>query len=408
MHRLLAALITLAVTPTVGFADTGIIVLGIRSVEGDDEISRNLTGALRQAASSVDGWIVAEAEVSLAQMTMVHGCTEPDAACMSEIANELGQQRVIYGTVRRTGAGDEYGFALTLYMFNAESGQIEDSLTDSIDNDEAGIDALRTRALRYVAQLSGQARYGVIRLVVNRPGASVQIDGEAMGQTDDNGVLVMEDIAEGQRDIRIEASGYETFSGNVRVVADEQSEFRANLVSDGGGMSWIPGAVLIGVGAVSLAVGISQGVPNLRARKDQQDISSMCNDDDGCSEEILQNANTLRTDPTGARDLSRRDFFGAMRNIAGGRENSACSEETISQVAGDSQGRARSICDDQDRRRTLSIVFNILGGALIAGGTALLVLSLLSGDDDAEESARLRLSPVLGRRQAGLMAHLEF
>ncbi len=410
MNRYFALLLALGTfgTPALASADTSVIVLGIRSVEGDDEVSRNLTGALRRAASQVPGWQVAEADVSLAQMSMVHGCDEPDAACMAEIAQELGQQRVVYGTVRRTGAGSSYDFALTLYFFNSETGQIQDSLTDNIPRIQSDIDDLRGRAARYVAQFSGQIRYGSVRLNVNQPGASVIIDGEPVGTTDDSGTLIVEDVPEGQRTLEISADGYESFSGAVRVVADEQSEFRANLVPESNSdLGWLPGIALIGAGALSLVIGtVTQWLPNRRDRNTYADLKSACNGPDGCPADAVTNAMTIRS--TGGVNLSRGDFYGAMVLVAGNGGN-ACSQATIDQLAaGETQSRARSICDQQDRRKLLSIVFNILGVAALGTGTALLFSWLGSDDDDDAQGRRFQLSPMFSRREAGVSAHLEF
>ncbi len=406
---LILALGTFA-APTLASADTSVIVLGIRSVEGDDEVSRNLTGALRRAASQVPGWQIADAEVSLAQMSMVHGCDEPDAACMAEIARELGQQRIIYGTIRRTGAGSQYDFALTLYFFNSESGQIEDSLTDNIPRVRSDIDDLRGRAARYIAQFSGQARYGSVRLNVNRPGASVTIDGEPVGVTNDRGVLIVEDVPEGQRMLTISADGYETFSGAVRVVADEQSEFRANLVAErSADLGWLPGVALIGAGALSLAIGtFTQWLPNRRDRQAYADLRDACNSDDGCPPDAVMNSMTIRT--TGGSSLSRDEFYGAMALVAGNGGN-ACSATTIDRLApGDAQSRARHICDQQDRRKLLAIVFNLVGLAAVGTGAALLFSWLGKDGDEAGTPAalRLQLSPLFSRREAGLAASLEF
>src|SRR5690606_22646690 len=116
-------------TPGAAQAQSGasLVVLGIRSVEGDDEFTRNLTGALRHAASQVAGWDVSDREVTLAQMALAHGCDDPDPPCMAAIADSLEIQRVLYGDVRRTSAGDSFDFSINLHLFNGETDQIEHS-----------------------------------------------------------------------------------------------------------------------------------------------------------------------------------------------------------------------------------------------------------------------------------------
>ena len=85
---------------------TDVIVLEVRSVEGDDDFAHNLSRAIRQAAGDVEGWNVTSREVSLTQMALAFGCEgdEPDAACMSQIASDLQMGGIIYGTIQRTSA----------------------------------------------------------------------------------------------------------------------------------------------------------------------------------------------------------------------------------------------------------------------------------------------------------------
>src|SRR5687768_10366687 len=100
------ALLALALAPAVARADDSVVVLGITSMEGDDEIARNLTGALRHAASQVHGWQVSDSEVTLAQMSLAHGCGDtPDPDCLAQIASALASQRLVYGLLRREGDG---------------------------------------------------------------------------------------------------------------------------------------------------------------------------------------------------------------------------------------------------------------------------------------------------------------
>src|SRR5689334_2934443 len=52
-------------------AQETVVVLGLTSLEGDDEYARNLSGALRHAATAVRGWSVSERDVALSQMELV-------------------------------------------------------------------------------------------------------------------------------------------------------------------------------------------------------------------------------------------------------------------------------------------------------------------------------------------------
>ncbi len=415
LRALLAVPLLLASVPAFAQDDGQVFVLGIRSVEGDDELSRNLTGAIRQEARGVEDWSVAEAEISLAQMSVAHGCDEPDAQCMAEIAAELSASRIVYGTVRRTGAGEQYDYALTLYNFNAQSGQIEDSLTDTIPSVQADIDNLRPRAERYIAQFAGQARFGSVRIQTQTAGATVFIDGETAGTTDEAGALVVTDVTEGNRDVRIEAVDFETYEGSVRVVPDEQTELRATLVHQQGmNLGWIPGAAVIAAGVVFGALGMKFGLD----AQDQRDQRSALLDLD----EANRNCIRARLPVGRITEVERRDALegcsvamtalGELTPLQAGllRANDDSSICDNSELMNNVDG-LDDACSDRTKFRVLQYVFYGLGLAAVAGGTVLL-LNGLSGDDAEEGEARgpsLDISPwFAGRRDMGVTATLQF
>lgn len=408
--RSLSAALVLALLslPTLVMAQQkSVIVLGIRSVEGDDDIANNLTGALRNAASNVPDWNVAEAEVSLAQMSMAHGCDEPDAACMAEISSELGQERTIYGTVRRTGAGAEYDFALTLYFFNAESSQIEDSLTDTIPRIHQDIDNLRTRSARYIAQFAGQAQYGSVRVHVNQAGAQVTLDGEEVGVTDAEGVLLIEDVTEGQHDVRVSAVDFEPFQGSVRVVADELTDFRGNLTaSEGPNLAWIPGAAMIVVGGALAAVGISNW-STVRDYESQASPVESLSRDEGIA--IREQATMTNTQPEFS-DGTRFTRWQAMRLLGSGNDVCSASGRTSQGTAIVGSDEWDRECDAVNKAHRRQFIFNFLGLAIGGTGIALLIVALTGGgDDDGDaEARRFQLTPAVGRRAGGFQAALQF
>ena len=108
------------------------MVLGLRSVEGDDGFAQRLTSALREAAEEVPGWDINDRRVSLDQMSLAHGCDQPDASCLSNIATTLQARHLVYGTVRRSSVRTDFRFFVSLYVFDARAGEIRGSLTDFI------------------------------------------------------------------------------------------------------------------------------------------------------------------------------------------------------------------------------------------------------------------------------------
>lgn len=378
-----AFLLVLAALPA--SAQTSAIVLGIRSVEGDEDLARNLTGALRHAASQMPGWTISDADVTLSQMSMVHGCDEPDAACMAEIANELGQGRIVYGTVRRTGAGSSYDFALTLYYFNAETGQIEGSLTDTIPRAQTDIDPLRPRAARYLARFTDQTQYGSVRVATNVPGAIVRLDGREVGTTDGSGIILVDEVAEGQRDLEISADGHDTFRGSVRIVADDQSEVRANLIATSRmNLRWLPGA---GVAVVGVALVVLGGLGTSSAMGQRQERADL--------EAQLMGGPVAPTEP-GLTPLQRMLLLAQT-------DQEICRDGTFDVEGGD------DVCSARSRNTRRQWIGYGLGAAMVVGGVAWAVLSL-GGDDDEPETAlrNIRLSPLAGRTEAGMSFGFDF
>ncbi|MAQ18714.1 MAG: hypothetical protein CMN30_28450 [Sandaracinus sp.] len=388
-----------------------VFVLGIRSVEGDDELARNLTGAIRQEARGITDWSVAEADISLAQMSVAHGCDEPDAQCMADIAAELEASRIIYGTVRRTGAGDEYDYALTLYNFNASAGQgqIEDSLTDTIPRVQSDIDQLRPRAERYVAQFAGQARFGSVRISTNTPGAAVFIDGENVGTTDEAGALVVTDVTEGDKTVRISAADYDEFESSLTVVPDEQTELRANLGrTQGPNLGWIPGAAVIAGGVVLAAVGMVFGIKNQKQIDERGDIVDAPNRQ--CiQDELGAVSGTITAADRAAAASNCRTPVGfeitpLMAGLLTSNSSDICDEDT-SRVEG-----LGDACDDRQRNLVMQYVMYGLGAVAVGTGIFLLIRGL-SADEDEEQASgpRVDISPwMAGVRDMGVNATVEW
>lgn len=230
---------TLCLAPVLGSAarasaDTSVIVLGLRSVEGDDEVANAMTDALRDAAHQVPGWQLLDRSVSMAQMSLAHGCDEIDASCLADIAKGLSVDRVIYGTIRRTSAHDNYDYQVALSIFDAGAGTIGSTETDSVPRGMAqNGDALRARAISLVLRLAGGGSgAGTLTIRADVASAEVRLDGQMAGQTR-NRVLVLEGVAPGEHTLEVSAVGHETYARRIEVSASAATEVNASL--DGGG-----------------------------------------------------------------------------------------------------------------------------------------------------------------------------
>jgi PEGA domain len=255
--------------------DAMTVVLGLRSVEGDDEFANAMTEALRTSAQKVSGWKVAERGPSMSQMSLAHGCDDIDAPCLSEIAKGLQADRLLFGTVRRTAAQpkNKYDYEVSVSIFNASTRTIGATGTATVSRAEAKAKKLDSRAEPIIAKLAASdTGSGTLSVQVNVANAEVNVDNQVVGTTRDKS-LVLEGLKEGEHTLRITAIGHLTHEQKILIASGQRTEIKVSLEpvpeptpetapvaalapseEEGGGsnLSWL-GYTLIGVGAASLA-----------------------------------------------------------------------------------------------------------------------------------------------------------
>lgn len=134
---------------------THVVVLGLASIEGDDTFATNLSGALRAAAAQVRGWTVSDRDVPLNQLELAMDCDATELACIQQIANTVGAQRLVYGTIQREGSRDRFQFRVQIHLYDTASNSILRSLDERLPSTRTDIDDLRDPARRYVSALAG-------------------------------------------------------------------------------------------------------------------------------------------------------------------------------------------------------------------------------------------------------------
>jgi hypothetical protein len=385
-------------TARVAAADASVVVLGLRSLEGDDDFANSMTDTLRAAAKSVGGWQLIERSVSMAQMTLAHSC-DVDAACLNEIAKGLESDRVIFGTVRRTAARGKYDYEITVSVFNATTHTIVDTQTDVVTKaDSKQKKSLGPHGQMLVGKLAASdASAGRLMIAVNVSVAEVSLDGKSVGRTQD-GKLVLENLSAGDHTLEVSAGGHQLHTQRFNVSASEQSSVDINLepftetpveappeavattepteATGGSSLSWL-GYTLIGVGAASaVAWGASMYMIEFEYNRDpryQAFVNSYGNRSiDACDEAIGGNPGALKPS-----EFS--EFQGQCRT-------------------------ARTF-------QTLQWVF--LGAAVVAAGAGTYVLLNESGSSEKAQQARnkqprLALTPSVDRRTIALQATLRF
>ncbi len=364
------------IAPSVVSAQS-VAVLGIRSMEGDDEFARNLTGALTHAGSQIGGWAISDREVTLSQMALVHGCDDPHPSCLHEIAASLSVDRLVYGDVSRTSAGDDYQFSVNLHYFDNETGQIEHSVVDTIPRLRQDIDDLREPAQRWIAALSGMPRTGNLIVRVNVPGAEVSVDGNSVGVVDADGTLRVSDVQEGSRQVRVTAAEHTTFTASVSIEAYGEATLEGELQAANGGepfpVDLVVGSGLMVAAAAFAAVWIYAGATVF----------------------------SLNNDPTW-RGTEGPDGMlrGGIRGLYPESESNLCaSAGTVNET---------ETCNQAATLEVLQFVF--AGLTAVAGGVGLyFILSGLSGDDEeASDAATLEILPSVGPNHGFLGARVRF
>jgi hypothetical protein len=230
---LLFCVLCLGVVET-ALAQGNVVLLGLRSVEGDDDFANTLTDALREQAQEIEAWEMSDRAVSLTQMSLAYGCEEFDAACMSEITAGLKADAVIYGTVQRTSARDDFEFNVTLNIFSGQTGRIENTVSDLFPSTEMLPGEMAVKAKQLLLRLSGAgATQGSILIRANVETADVVVDGQPVGSIED-GSLLLDNVQPGMHEVEINNSGYLPFKQSVNVVEGEQAAVLGILRTESG------------------------------------------------------------------------------------------------------------------------------------------------------------------------------
>ncbi len=389
MARWLARFVALtalvaAAQPAAARADTSVVVLGLRATDGDDEVARTVSGLLRHEARRVRGWAVADADPTLAQMTLAHGCDTPDAACLSQVAETVSAQMLLFGFVRRSGTD----LVVEVSVFAVASGQIERTQSLTLSARRTDVDDIRDPVRGLVSQLAGP-QSGTLRIATNVAGARVIVDGTPRGTTDADGAWSGE-LPAGEHSVEIEADSYATWSGPANV-GESEASLTATLVAvgattgggEGGGgggggpsINW-PGIALIAAGALAFGgaiyswarLGSIQNEPDYAAYRDRVPVGL-----NTCDEASANRLNWFPAD--------------------GGSEMTAQAQLR----------HAADLCSEAGVLEVLQYVF--LGVAIAGVGVGALLIALDAGgsSDDASASsgATLELDPVVGPDRAYL------
>ncbi len=371
-------------------ADSSVVVLGVRSLDGDDDLARQVSRALRDGAKTVPTWKISDRDVSLAQMSLAHGCEEPDARCMADIARTLEVDRLIYGTMSR----NDSQMDVALFNFDAVTGQVETSITEKVPSDALVGVALKGTAAALAKRLAGIEPTGALRVRSDAPGARVLLDNKDIGMLDARGELLLAGIAVGTHNLRVEKAA-DKASQSIEIREAETTTAQPKLAGAGlvAGSEPAPGPKeeskasaptrhnpanlrrILGWSAVGVAGALLVGTAYTWVRIDRINDSG---------------------------DLANyRDRFSKSSNVCD--EAHAGTLQKTNNKYKPLEDSAANLCDEADTLEILQYVF--LGGALAAGGVG---AYLLLTDKPAGAKHSLLLQPHLARGRGTLSATFRF
>jgi hypothetical protein len=395
----LAVAASFAIVGTTGSAraDGKIASMGVRSLDGEDELERKLSAALRSGASNLTGYSVSDREQSLEQMSLAYGCDEPDARCLGEIARALSVEHLVYGTVIGSASGHE----LTVYLFSASPAHLDSTALRGASSAQlSGASAKETMAA-LLRRLFGQevepaqAAPGKLH-VLGPPGATLLIDGESAGVLDEAGSLRLE-LAPGKHAVRLGGPGSGPLDDQLALIEPGvEDEVTLRTAAHPAGDETQPRAddetepppakprrslrKIMGWTSVGLAVAFAAATIYTWVR-----IDNINEDPDYLAYRAA---------------YPRANLTNGVSNVCARAQRGALAKVNPDQA--ELEASARDLCNEADTLEMLQYVF--IGGTVLTGGLGTYLL--LTGRDAPR--ATVRLSPRFDAQSASLAATLSF
>ncbi len=380
---LLCCLLALGFQPTFARADSSVVVLGVRSLDGDDEFARRVSQSLRGSAKQIKAWKISDRDISLAQMSLAHGCDEPDARCMADIASTLTVDRLVYGTVLRRDGNVE----VALFNFDAVTGQIESWINETIPADSLEGNALKATTGGLARRLGGMDVTGALRVRSQAVGAQVILDGKPVGVIDEKGGLLLAGLAVGPHSLTLKK--------------DDASAQRAVEIKE--------------AETTTTEVSLAATTPIVPAKDDGDELTSPGTPSTGMSTRRIFGYSTVglagvmavATVYTWVRigSINKDPDLRNYRAQFGPRDDVChkADEYALSTTMAGLEASARKLCHEADTLEVLQYVF--LGGAIVAGGIG---TYLLLTDKAPKAKLSVRLQPSFARGRSELTAIMRF
>jgi hypothetical protein len=187
--------------------DVSVAVLGIEPVDVPESLAQALTDALRQRAASTGGVRIVQGK-DLIEVKMVFNCDGEAPACMAHAGSKLGADKLLYGTVKKSG---KVSVTVALKLLDVKSAVVEKFTNDTVHRRDLAGGNVNAAAGRWFAQLLEIERKPTLTVTSEPSGANVAVDGQQHGRTP----LTLRDLAAGQHTVVVTMAGRQTATRTV-------------------------------------------------------------------------------------------------------------------------------------------------------------------------------------------------
>lgn len=214
-------------------APVSVGLLGIDGASVEPGMGQALTDVLFRHIPSLQGMRVEKSQQDLPEVKLVFGCTDENPSCMAKVGKSLSVDRLIYGSIRKQPQGGLYTVAIK--QLNVADSTVEKFITEAVPAEVLRPDSPQLDELvqRWLRVLLIEGLRGGLRVVTDPPGASVQLDGIAVGQSP----LTMQEVDVGEHLLRVELADHRPEQKTIRIRGGQVHEVTAALVQRGSGRS---------------------------------------------------------------------------------------------------------------------------------------------------------------------------
>ena len=225
----------LAAPALAGPAKRSIAVLGLEVTDAngaptpaDTQVAKELTEGLRSRALASTGpyQLQPGSEKELIDEKLLKNCDNEALGCMTQIANDLGAEVLMYGQIAKKSSATAYDVTITLLDVKTQKkkpymGQIPTSQSQGAQ--------IQGWAKKIYNSLTGQAEGGAVTVKLNvNDGGTILVDGHEKG-TIVGGTGQAANIGPGKHQVTVQVGGYRDWSREINVTEGQPTTVSADL-----------------------------------------------------------------------------------------------------------------------------------------------------------------------------------